>query len=413
MGDGRPETSYHPIDQFFRALAADQKEHAICIVLSGSGNDGALGLKAIKAAGGMAMVQDSASAQYTGMPDSAAATGLADYVLPPGQMPAALIEYCRGPYLKLARRAELVAIPDDAIQAILVRLRARTGHDFTCYKRSTMSRRIERRMNVHRIDEPKEYLRYLRENPREVDVLLQDLLIIVTSFFRDREAFESLADKGIPGLLAQREGDQTLRVWVPGCATGEEAYSVAILLYEQIRKADRLHQMQIFATDLDEQAIEVARSGLYSEGIAADVSPERLSQYFSREDGSYRINKNIRDMIVFAVQNVVSDPPFTRLDMIVCRNLLIYLDAAAQRRVLQVFHYALRPGGLLFLGASETPGVSANLFDTVDGKNKILRRKEVPAQVHPALAAPATPRAPGRGAPGGRPRSAAGPVPVA
>ncbi|MGC4121563.1 MAG: CheR family methyltransferase [Myxococcales bacterium] len=381
-----PETLYHPIDHFFRALADDQKEHAICIILSGSGNDGTLGLKAIKAAGGMTMVQDSVSAKYTSMPDSAIATGLADYVLSPGQMPAALVEYCRGPYLKLARRAETIILPEDAIQAILVRLRAHTGHDFTCYKRSTMSRRIQRRMNVHHIDQPLEYLRYLRENPRELDILLQELLISVTSFFRDPEAFEALAEKGINRLLSEREDRHTLRVWVPGCATGEEAYSVAILLQEQIRKADRLCEVQIFATDLDEQAIEVARTGLYPEGVAVDIPPQRLAQFFTHEDGVFRIHKNIRDNIVFATQNVISDPPFTRIDMIVCRNLLIYLDGPAQQRVLQAFHYALRPGGILFLGTSETPGEAANLFDVVDGKSKILRRRDVTAHIHPPLA---------------------------
>ncbi len=271
MNDGDPETTYHPIDHFFRALATDQKEHAICIVLSGSGSDGALGLKAIKAAGGMAMAQDSESAKYSSMPDSAVATGLVDYVMAPGEMPGALLEYCRGPYLKLARKAQAILIPEDAIQAILVRLRTHTGQDFTCYKRSTMSRRIERRMNVHHIDEPQQYLRYLRENPRELDVLLQELLISVTSFFRDPEAFDALAEKAIANLLSQRGEGQAIRVWIPGCATGEEAYSIAILLHEQIRKAERHLDVQIFATDLDEQAIDVARSGVYPEGIAADV----------------------------------------------------------------------------------------------------------------------------------------------
>lgn len=396
--DGRPEDAYHPIDQFFRSLAEDQKDHAICVVLSGSGNDGTLGLKAIKAAGGMAMVQDSGTAKYPGMPESAAGTGLADYVLPPGKMPEALVDYCRGPYLKLASRAaEALLLPEDAIQATLVRLRAHTGHDFTCYKRNTMSRRIQRRMNVHHINEPQEYLRYLRENPRELDILLQELLISVTSFFRDPDAFEALAQAAIARLLSERSEGCELRVWVPGCATGEEAYSVAILLHEQIRKAERLCEVQMFATDLDEQAIDVARGGLYSEGIAADVTAERLHQYFTHEDGSYRINKNIRDMIIFATQNVVSDPPFTRIDLIVCRNLLIYLDGPAQQRVLQAFHYSLRPGGILFLGTSETPGDSSDMFHVIDGKNKIYRRREGPAHVHPAMLGSVKPRAHGEG----------------
>ncbi len=381
-------SSYHPIDYFFRALAADQQEHAIGVILSGSGNDGTLGLKAIKAAGGMVMVQNPCSAKYPGMPDSAIATRLADYVLDPDQMPAALIEYSRGPYLKLGRRPEQPMLPDDTMQAILVRLRAHTGQDFTCYKKSTMSRRIERRMNVHHIDEPQVYLRYLRETPHELDLLQQELLISVTSFFRDRDSFEALAETGIPKLLSDRPDGQTLRVWVAGCATGEEAYSVAILLREQIRKAERVHDLQIFATDLDERAIEIARSGLYPEGIAVDVATDRLQQYFAREDGAFRIHKNIRDMIVFAVQNVISDPPFTRMDMIVCRNLLIYLDANAQQRVLSAFHYALRPGGLLFLGSSESSGETEQLFETIDSKHKILRRRESPTPLHPTLTLP-------------------------
>jgi two-component system CheB/CheR fusion protein len=395
-------TSYHPIDYFFRALATDQQENAIGIILSGSGHDGTLGIKAIKAAGGMVIVQDPASAKYASMPDSAISTRLADYVLRPDAMPAALLEYSRGPYLKLVRRAEAPPLPDDTIQAILVRLRARTGQDFTCYKKSTMSRRIERRMNVHHIEEPQVYLQYMRENPHELDLLQQELLISVTSFFRDGDSFRALAEKGIPRLLADREEGQTLRVWVAGCATGEEAYSVAILLREEIRKADRAHDIQIFATDLDERAIEVARSGLYPEGIAVDVSPERLQQCFSREDGAFRIHKKIRDMIVFAVQNVISDPPFTRMDLIVCRNLLIYLDSNVQQRVLPAFHYALRPGGLLFLGTSESLGEAGQLFETIDSKHKILRRRGTSVHIGPASVLPVPASRPGEpGAPEG------------
>lgn len=388
-GDETPESTYHPIDFFFRALAADQHEHAIGVVLSGSGNDGTLGLKAIKAAGGMVMVQKPETAKYASMPDSAIATRLVDYILPPEEMATALAEYCRGAYLKLSRRVDRPTIPGDAIHAILVRLRAHTGQDFTCYKKSTMSRRIERRMNVHQIDEPQAYIGFLRDNPHELEILKQELLISVTSFFRDREAFESLAENGIARLLTDRPDGQTLRVWVPGCATGEEAYSVAILLEEQLRKLGRMHDVHVFATDLDEPAIEVARAGMYPEGIAADVSPERLAQYFSREDGAYRIHKSVRDRIVFATQNVISDPPFTRMDLIVCRNLLIYLDAAAQQRVLSGFHYALSPGGLLFLGSSESLGDADQLFEPLDNKHKILRRRETPAHIYPTFALPA------------------------
>ncbi len=373
---------HHAIDRLFRALAEDQRERAVGIVLSGSGNDGTLGLRAIKACGGMAMVQDPETAKHPSMPESARKTGLADYVLPASELPAALMEYCRGPYLKLGRRDTAPELPDGAMHAILVRLRGATGHDFTYYKRSTMARRIQRRMSVHRIDEPETYLRYLREEPREVNLLLQELLISVTRFFRDPEAFEALATKAIPELLQHRREGHTVRIWVPGCATGEEAYSIAILLDEQVRQADRLHEIQIFATDLDRHAIEIARKGLYPQGIANDVSAERLRRYFTHDDGSYRIHKNIRDMLVFAVQNVISDPPFTRMDLIVCRNLMIYLTSAAQRRLLPLLHYALCADGLLFLGSSESVTGAEDLFELVDSKYKILRRRKTSKAVY-------------------------------
>jgi len=383
--DDKPEVTYHPIDHFFRSLADDQREHAIGIILSGSGHDGSLGLKAIKAVGGMVMVQSPETAKYSSMPESAIATHLADYVLPVHALPKALIDYCRGPYLQLIRRVKEPSLPENTIQSILIRLRAHSGQDFTCYKKSTMARRIQRRMNVHHIDDPQAYLGFLRENPHEVDALMEELLISVTSFFRDPSSWKALAEEALPRLINERADGQALRVWVPGCATGEEAYSVAIMLQEQIRKAERSHPVQIFATDLDERAIDVARAGIYPEGISADVSSERLKAFFSREDGAYRIHKSIRDSIVFAMQNLISDPPFTRLDLIICRNVLIYLDIGAQQHVLPNFHYALRPGGLLFLGLAESVGEAGELFETINDKHKILRRKEVSKPTHPIL----------------------------
>jgi two-component system CheB/CheR fusion protein len=382
------EITHHSIDYFFRALAADQREHAICIVLSGSGNDGTLGLKAVKAAGGMSMVQDPGSAKYSGMPESALATGLADYVGKPEELPKSLLDYCKGPYLAIARREKAPLIPDDAIHKILVRLRTQRGHDFTHYKKSTMARRIERRMNLHHLDEPKAYIHYLRDNPRELDLLLQELVISVTSFFRDPEAFQALRDIAIPRLLAERPEGHCIRVWVPGCATGEEAYSVAIMLDERIRNMDRLHEMQIFATDLDKQAIDIARNGLYPGGISADVSKERLQYYFLHEDNAYRIHKNIRDRIVFAVQNVITDPPFTHMDLIVCRNLLIYLNGDAQKQLMSLFHYALNDDGMLFLGSAETVTGSEDLFEAIDGKNKIMKRRNSTRQLYTLLPSP-------------------------
>ncbi|MGM0574331.1 MAG: CheR family methyltransferase [Myxococcota bacterium] len=381
---------HHPIDQFFRALAEDQHERAVGVVLSGTANDGTLGLRAIKGAGGMVMVQAPESAQHRGMPDSALATGLVDHELPPEALPGALIEYCAGPLLA-PEGSDRPALPDDAMHRILVRVRSHTGHDFTSYKKSTMSRRIARRMNAHHLREPEDYLDHVREHPEELDRLLRELLISVTRFFRDHDAFEALAEEAIPELIGARPDDEPLRVWVPGCATGEEAYSVAILLDEGIRRAESMHRVQIFATDLDERAIETGRAGLYPEAIAADVSPERLERYFHREDAAFRISKRVRDTIVFATQNVITDPPFTHLDLIVCRNLLIYLDVTAQRRVVPIFHYALRDPGFLFLGSSETPGEAGHLFETVDAAHRIFRRRAIPGVAHPAVAIPRAP----------------------
>ncbi|MFZ0426940.1 MAG: CheR family methyltransferase, partial [Acidobacteriota bacterium] len=378
------------IDHFFRHLSADREEHAICIVLSGAGTDGTLGARAIKAAGGMVMVQEPSSAKYSSMPNSAIATGLVDYVLPPAEMPRALQDYTRGPYLSggLSRRDQSL-LPSQEIQRILVQLRLQTGHDFTGYKRGTMARRIGRRMNVHQLENARDYCRYLQQNHGEGQLLLRELLISVTSFFRDSAAFEVLAEKALPGLLLRDPLHRTLRVWVPGCATGEEAYSVAILLHEQLQKVQRPVEVQIFGTDLDERAIGLARAGQYPDGISADVSPERLERYFTREDRGYRIRKEIRELLVFATQDVIKDPPFTKLDLIVCRNLLIYLESEVQRRLLPVFHYALRPGGILFLGSSESVGTSGELFETVDSRWKILRRKDTGTYAGPAPRFPA------------------------
>ena len=383
--DNEPEATYHPVDHFFRSLAADQHEHAIGIILSGSGNDGSLGLKAIKAAGGMIMAQAPDNAKYSSMPEQAIATHLVDYVLPSRDLPKALVDYSKGPFLSLASRSDALALPESAIQAILLRLRAHSGQDFTSYKKSTMARRIQRRMNVHQIQEPQAYLALLRENPHEIDALMEELLISVTSFFRDPATWKALAEEAIAPLIRERVDGQPLRVWVAGCATGEEAYSAAIVLHEQVRLAERTHRIQIFATDLDERAIDIARAGLYPQSIAADVSPERLKTFFASEDGAYRIIKSVRDNIVFATQNIISDPPFTRVDLIICRNVLIYLDGDAQQHVLPNFHYALQPGGILFLGSAESVGDASDLFEVLNAKYKILRRKEVSKGPQPVL----------------------------
>ncbi len=379
-----------PIDHFLRSLAADQQEQAIGVILSGTGSDGTLGLKAVKAESGMVMVQTTQSAKYASMPASAASTGMADYVLAPKEMPEQLLAYVRGPYLqkprlKLQAEEDRISFSRESVMKILSLLKRKTGHDFSQYKSGTIHRRIERRMNLHQIREVSGYLKYLKENPREIDLLLSELLITVTSFFRDPKAFEALAGEGLPELIRHRAEGEVLRAWVVGCATGEEAYSLAILLHECIEKLEASVEVQIFATDLDDHAIRSARQGRYPAGIEADLSQERLERYFHRDKNFYQIRKVIRDMIVFAPQNVTKDPPFTRLDLIVCRNLLIYLDVPLQRRVLELFHYSLRNRGLMFLGPSESLGKSNELFEAMDPKWKIFRRKETARQAYPAL----------------------------
>jgi len=376
METEKKESPHLPIDYFLRSLAADAKDKAICVILSGTGTDGTLGLKAIKGDAGMAMVQQVQSAKYAGMPSSAIATGLADYVLPAAEMPRQLVAYAGGPFLAAPHIDRAPAAVSEAMQKIFVLLRSRTGHDFSSYKTSTILRRIERRMNLHQIKGPPQYVRYLQENPHEIDILFKELLISVTNFFRDPEAFDELAKSALPALLEAHPNTGPFRIWVPGCATGEEVFSLAILMRECMEAASRHCDVQIFGTDLDDAAIETARAGRYPEGISIDVSPERLGRYFVREDSTYRIRTEIREMTVFAVQNVIKDPPFTKLDFISCRNLLIYLNADLQRRLLPIFHYALKPGGLLFLGSSESVGTYTDLFEVVDKKWRIFRRKE-------------------------------------
>jgi two-component system CheB/CheR fusion protein len=391
MDTGLQEAPRLPIDYFFRALASDQKERAICIVLSGTGTDGTVGLRAIKAESGMAMAQQPQSAKYSGMPSSAIATGLADYVLPPAGMPQQLMVYAKGPYLTaLPIHPEVATVPPQPLQKIFILLRNRTGHDFSAYKTSTIHRRIERRMNVHQIKTPSDYVRFLQENPRELDILFKELLISVTNFFRDPDAWTALIPH-IEDLLKLRPEGYTFRFWVPGCATGEEAYTLAIVFRECLDKVNRHQTVQIFGTDLDPQAIDTARAGVYPDGIGVDVSPKRLERFFIREDGTYRIRKEIREMTVFAPQNVIKDPPFTKLDLISCRNLLIYLNSQLQKKLLPIFHYALKPDGVLLLGPSETIGPAVDLFETSDKRWKIYRRKESAMALHTLPEIPAHP----------------------
>ncbi len=366
-----------PIDFFFRSLAQDQRERAICIVLSGSGSDGTRGLRAVKAEGGMAMAQNPDSTEYDAMPRSAIGTGLVDYTLPPAEMPEQLIAYVSRAFQPGERRPSKPPPPEaaTALTKIFILLRAQTGHDFSQYKPNTIHRRVERRMAVHQIERSDGYLRYLQGNPAEIEALFRDLLIGVTQFFRDAEAFAAL-ERSLTPLLASKPAGSTIRVWVPGCSSGEEALSICILLREQLDAASSSFKLQVFASDIDSRAIDAARTGLYPASIATDVSPERLERYFSQDEGCYRIRKDIRDALVFSVHDVIKDPPFSKLDLISCRNLLIYMGPELQRKLIPLFHYALNPHGLLFLGSSETVGDFTDLFALQDRKGKVYQRTE-------------------------------------
>ncbi|HEY3296613.1 MAG TPA: chemotaxis protein CheB [bacterium] len=393
-----------PIDLFFHSMAADLEERAICIVLSGTGTEGTLGLKAIKERDGMVMVQSPDSAQYDGMPRSAVSTGLADFVLPPERMPEQLIAYVRRAAVPQGVKptSPPPKPPSEQLTRILTQLRAQTGHDFSLYKQNTIIRRIERRMSVSHIDSLADYAHYLPQNPVEVETLFKELLIEVTNFFRDPDAFTAIRVKVIPALITHRPLDTPVRIWVPGCSTGEEAYSLAMLLRDYMDEHRREYKVQIFATDIDKEAIEVARAGAYTDSISADIPNDSYLRFFSKEGNTYQVRKPIRDMIVFAMQSVVKDPPFSKLDLVSCRNLMIYMGPELQRRVLRLFHYALKPGGYLFLGSSESVGEFSDLFTAVDRKWKIYERRghmtpfpTGPTYAHepaPSLPSPATER---------------------
>ncbi len=379
MEPSAPRGQRLPIDFFFRSLAQDQRERAICIVLSGTGSDGTMGVRAIKGEGGMVMAQNPASTEYDGMPRSAIGTGLVDFELPPAEMPAQLIAYVAHVFGKFPLSAAAQAPKaENAVKKIFILLRAQTGHDFSQYKPSTIHRRIERRMAVQQIQTMDSYVKYLQQTTEEVEALFRDLLIGVTNFFRDPEAFQALEELVIPKLFAGKTAGAVIRVWSPGCSTGEEAYSLAILLAERQEAMKQSFKVQVFATDIDSQAIATARAGLYPASIAADLSPERLARFFTAEsDGSaYRIHKSIRDVMVFSEQNMIKDPPFSKLDLISCRNLLIYMGVELQKKIIPLFHYALNPGGFLFLGTSETVGEFGDLFATLDRKSKLYQSKE-------------------------------------
>ena len=376
---GVPARPHLPIDTFFRSLACEQRDRAIAVILSGTGSDGTLGVRAVKEEGGLVLVQDPVSSEFDGMPRSAIAAGVVDDLLVPAEMPARLMAYVARVFnLAGQRAADPAFAADPALKEVFSQIRLQTGHDFSLYKPSTIRRRIERRMAVQRIVGLADYVRFLRATPVEAEVLFRDLLIGVTSFFRDEDAFRSLAMLVLLPLLADKSPDDVIRVWSTGCSTGEEAYSLAILFQECLESSRRSCRVQIFATDVDSRAIAVARTGLYPASIAADVSSERLARFFSPEaDGNaFRIRKGIRDMIVFSEQDVVRDPPFSRLDLVVCRNLLIYLGPELQWKLIPMFRRSLKPGGVLFLGTSESLGQFHEQFAVVDRKAKLFRKAD-------------------------------------
>jgi len=373
-----------PIDHFFRTLARTHDGHAIAVVLTGTGSDGTLGVKEIKEKGGLTVVQDPTEAEYDGMPQSAVATGVVDLILPLDDIPEAILRYASTePRLPIPEDEEPVESTErQLLQKVFAQLRARTGRDFSRYKRSTILRRIQRRMQLRSVVELADYLNILREESEEVRSLADDLLITVTNFFRDPEVFEALERDVIPQLFGEKGPDDDIRVWSVGCATGEEAYSLAILLMEQAARHEAEHgtlpRLQIFASDLHDRSLAKAREGFYPGDIETDVSPERIKRFFQKEDGGFRIRKEVREMVVFAPHNLLGDPPFSKLDLIACRNVMIYLQRSVQQDVVDLFHYALRPSGFLVLGTSETVD-SSNLFQTADKKRCVYRKRNVPA----------------------------------
>ncbi|MBN1930299.1 MAG: PAS domain-containing protein [Desulfobacterales bacterium] len=377
MEPAKSSTINMPIDFFFRSLSEDQGENAIGIILSGTASDGTLGIKAIKGEGGMVMVQQPETAKYDGMPKSAIATGLVDFILPVEKLPETLIHYAHHPSLLSLNKIKLTepSIKNE-MQKIFALIRSATGHDFSHYKPSTIARRIERRLVVHQIKALSDYFLYLQKNPAEIDVLFKNLVIGVTSFFRDSEAYDLLSQQVLPELLREKEPDTTLRFWVAGCSTGEEAYSLSMILSEAMDKAKKHFNVQIFATDIDASALDIARKGIYSESIGADVSPERLDHFFIKEPGFFKVKKQLREMVVFSVHNIVKDPPFSRLDLVSCRNLMIYMDSVLQKKIIPLFHYSLKPGGILFLGTSESIGDNTDIFQPLNSKWKIFERKK-------------------------------------
>ncbi len=367
-----------PINTFFRSLSEDQGENAVCVILSGSGSDGTLGLKSIKEFGGLAIVQDPATAKYDSMPRNAITTGLIDYVLPVEEIPAKLIDYNRhrdGLRKNFGEEGILNSTADHLTQ-ICSLLRRRIGHDFSGYKQNTLTRRIQRRIQITQQISVAAYLNYLQADTEEINLLFKDLLIGVTHFFRDPEAFEELRDRVVSPLVERSDADNSLRVWVAGCSSGEEVYSIAMLLLEEMEKQEKRFNVQIFATDIDERALEKARQACYPENITEQITPERLERFFVKQNNSYQVTKQLREVCIFSQHSLINDPPFSRLDLVSCQNLLIYFDTELQKKIIPLFHYALNRKGYLFLGSSENLTGYSELFRNVDKPNRLFQKKQ-------------------------------------
>jgi two-component system, chemotaxis family, CheB/CheR fusion protein len=375
------------VDYFMRTLAEAQGHNAIGVILSGSGTDGTLGLAEIQAQGGVTFAQDETTARHDGMPRSAIAAGCVDFVLPPSEIARELTRIASHPYIGDTgkdRAADLVPEQHVGLNTIFQLIRKSTGVDFTHYRHTTIRRRVQRRMIVHKMDTLPRYVKYLQENPAELKALYQDMLINVTSFFRNPSVFAALKARVFPALLKKHPANLPIRVWAPACSSGEETYSLAIALQEFLGDKAFSVPLQIFGSDVNETSINKARSGLYPENVQSDVSPERLRRFFVKVEGGYRINKNLRDMCIFAQQNLLVDPPFSQMDLICCRNLLIYLEAPLQKNVISLFHYALKPDGFLVLGSAESIGTLSNLFSLEDRANKVYSKRST--AIRPAVA---------------------------
>jgi two-component system, chemotaxis family, CheB/CheR fusion protein len=377
-----------PIDFFMRSLAEERNSRSIGVVLSGTASDGTRGVVSIKAEGGITFAQDEKSARYPGMPHSAVASGCVDFVLPPEKIARELARISGHPYLNSTHveaqrpRVAKPKRPEGTFERIFALLRAAGGINFSLYKPGTVQRRTLRRMAIHKVDEVSDYAKFLEKHPKELEELCQDLLIPVTSFFRDFEAFESLKSKVFPAILKDRSSKESIRIWAPGCSTGEETYSLAILLLEFLGDKMASYHIQLFGTDVNGRGIEKARTGIYGERIAQEISPERLRRYFTKVDEGYRVSKGVRDLCVFAKQNLAEDPPFSRMNLVACRNLLIYLGPELQRKIMPILHYALMPSGFLFLGNAESVAGFSEFFATSDKKHKIFVKKAVAARLH-------------------------------